>query len=110
MPRLPKLRKKNSYWMTKAGGTETYFGKVAAFPAEQAFRMILSVGPKPLLDAEPFCNELFPRASPQCSGLPAWLRLPGSGDPERRATSQDERTAGEAQARSACGHAHSPQR
>jgi len=28
MPRAPKLRKKNGYWMTKAGGGETYFGKV----------------------------------------------------------------------------------
>ena len=29
MPRPAKLRKKNGYWMTKAGGTEKYFGKVA---------------------------------------------------------------------------------
>src|SRR5580704_11297356 len=36
MPRPPKLRKKNGYWMTKAGGSETYFGKVADVPYDQA--------------------------------------------------------------------------
>jgi integrase len=29
MPRSPKLRKKNGYWMTKAGGQEKYFGLAA---------------------------------------------------------------------------------
>ncbi len=30
MPHPPQLRKKNGYWMTRAGATEAYFGKVAA--------------------------------------------------------------------------------
>jgi len=41
MARLPKLRKKNGYWMTKAGGTETYFGKVAILPYADARRLFL---------------------------------------------------------------------
>jgi integrase len=41
MPRLPKLRKKNGYWMTKAGGTETYFDKVAVLPYADARRLFL---------------------------------------------------------------------
>jgi integrase len=41
MARPPKLRKKNGYWMTKAGGTETYFGKVAALPYRDARRLFL---------------------------------------------------------------------
>ena len=39
MARQPKLRKKNGYWMTKAGGTETYFGKVAHVPYAYARRL-----------------------------------------------------------------------
>ena len=40
MARLPKLRKKNGYWMTKAGGTETYFGKVVRLAyADHAIRL-----------------------------------------------------------------------
>ena len=38
MARQPKLRKKNGYWMTKAGGTETYFGKVTLLPHADARR------------------------------------------------------------------------
>ena len=41
MARPPKLRKKNGYWMTKAGGTETYFGKVAKTPHADARRLFL---------------------------------------------------------------------
>jgi len=41
MARQPKLRKKNGYWMTKAGGTETYFGKVATLPHADARRLFL---------------------------------------------------------------------
>ncbi len=41
MPRQPKLRKKNGYWMTKAGGTETYFGKVRDVPHADARRLFL---------------------------------------------------------------------
>lgn len=41
MARLPKLRKKNGYWMTKAGGTETYFGKVAIVSHTDARRLFL---------------------------------------------------------------------
>lgn len=41
MPRPAKLRKKNGYWMTKAGGAETYFGKVAALPHADARRLFL---------------------------------------------------------------------
>jgi integrase len=41
MPRQPKLRKKNGYWMTKAGGTETYFGKVAVLPYRDARKLFL---------------------------------------------------------------------
>ena len=41
MARLPKLRKKNGYWMTKAGGAETYFGKVAILPYADARRLFL---------------------------------------------------------------------
>jgi integrase len=41
MARQPKLRKKNGYWMTKAGGTETYFGKVAVLPYADARRLFL---------------------------------------------------------------------
>jgi integrase len=41
MARPPKLRKKNGYWMTKAGGTETYFGKVAKTPHAEARRLFL---------------------------------------------------------------------
>ena len=38
-PVPPKLRKKNGYWMTKAGGTETYFGKVADVAHADARRL-----------------------------------------------------------------------
>jgi integrase len=38
---LPKLRKKNSYWMTKAGGRETYFGKVELVPHADARKLFL---------------------------------------------------------------------
>ena len=41
MARQPKLRKKNGYWMTKAGGTETYFGKVAVLPYRDARKLFL---------------------------------------------------------------------
>src|SRR5262245_60162436 len=41
MARLPKLRKKNGYWMTKAGGTETYFGKIALLSYADARRLFL---------------------------------------------------------------------
>ena len=41
MARLPKLRKKNGYWMTKAGGSETYFGKVTVLPHAEARRLFL---------------------------------------------------------------------
>jgi integrase len=41
MARQPKLRKKNGYWMTKAGGAETYFGKVAVVPHADARRLFL---------------------------------------------------------------------
>jgi integrase len=41
MARPPKLRKKNGYWMTKAGGTETYFGKVSKIPYADARRLFL---------------------------------------------------------------------
>jgi integrase len=41
MARQAKLRKKNGYWMTKAGGTETYFGKVNAVPYADARRSFL---------------------------------------------------------------------
>ncbi len=41
MPRLPKLRKKNGYWMTKAGGVETYFGKIDLLPYADARRLFL---------------------------------------------------------------------
>ena len=40
MPRPAKLRKKNGYWMTKAGGKEVYFGRVDEVPyktAQKAF-------------------------------------------------------------------------
>jgi len=38
---VPQLSKKNSYWMTKAGGTETYFGKVADIPHADARRLFI---------------------------------------------------------------------
>lgn len=41
MARQPKLRKKNSYWMTKADGTGTYFGKVALVPHADARRSFI---------------------------------------------------------------------
>ncbi|OAI45575.1 hypothetical protein AYO44_12805 [Planctomycetaceae bacterium SCGC AG-212-F19] len=41
MARQPKLRKKNGYWMTKAGGSETYFGKVRDLPHAEARRLFL---------------------------------------------------------------------
>jgi integrase len=41
MARPPKLRKKNGYWMTKAGGCETYFGKVAVVPFKDARLLFL---------------------------------------------------------------------
>jgi integrase len=41
MARQPKLRKKNGYWMTKAGGTETYFGKVGNILYVDARRLFL---------------------------------------------------------------------
>jgi integrase len=41
MARPPKLRKKNGYWMTKAGGTETYFGKVNRLSHADARRLFL---------------------------------------------------------------------
>lgn len=41
MARQAKLRKKNGYWMTKAGGTETYFGKVANVPYAEARRLFV---------------------------------------------------------------------
>jgi integrase len=42
MARPPKLRKKNGYWMTKAGGTETYFGKVRVLPHADAKQLFLN--------------------------------------------------------------------
>jgi integrase len=41
MARQAKLRKKNGYWMTKAGGTETYFGKVDQIAYADARRLFL---------------------------------------------------------------------
>jgi integrase len=41
MAQPAKLRKKNGYWMTKAGGRETYFGKVAMLPYADARRLFL---------------------------------------------------------------------
>jgi integrase len=41
MARQAKLRKKNGYWMTKAGGTESYFGKVQDVPHADARRLFL---------------------------------------------------------------------
>jgi len=41
MPRQAKLRRKNGYWMTKAGGSETYFGKVRDVPHADARRLFL---------------------------------------------------------------------
>jgi hypothetical protein len=41
MARPAKLRKKNGYWMTKAGGTEAYFGKVALVPYGDARKQFL---------------------------------------------------------------------
>jgi hypothetical protein len=41
MARPPKLRKKNGYWMTKAGVTETYFGKVNRLSHADARRLFL---------------------------------------------------------------------
>jgi integrase len=36
MPRPPKLRKKNGYWMTKAGGIEKYFGHASTLSYSEA--------------------------------------------------------------------------
>jgi len=41
MARQPKLRKKNGYWMTKAGGAETYFGKTDRLSFADARRLFL---------------------------------------------------------------------
>src|ERR1700736_4741461 len=39
--RQAKLRKKNGYWMTKAGGSEIYFGKVDIVPYADARRLFV---------------------------------------------------------------------
>jgi integrase len=41
MARQAKLRKKNGYWMTKAGGAEIYFGKATLVPYAEARRLFL---------------------------------------------------------------------
>lgn len=41
MARPAKLRKKNGYWMTKAGGSETYLGKIADVSYTDARRLFL---------------------------------------------------------------------
>lgn len=65
MPRPSKLRKKNGYWMTKAGGKETYFGKVSDVPyadARDQFREHLgSIGDKRTRKVAVTCDEVCDR-------------------------------------------------
>src|SRR3954469_21945462 len=78
MARQAKLRKKNGYWMTKAGGAETYFGKAADLPYADARRLFLdhlkavADGRRPrraALTAEVLCDRHLD-----------WLRDNRSGD------------------------------
>jgi len=62
MARQAKLRKKNGYWMTKAGGREAYFGKVKDVAHADARRLFLdhlkniSVRRKAAISSEVLCD------------------------------------------------------